>query len=383
MVIDDDPALRMWRDTVHEFMDEEIGVDYCRECYENREYPHHIYDGVVENGWLGLLIPEEYGGQGGRMIEQVLLLEALGKYGYDLGLPVAITAFTYDNLLKHGTEAQKERFIPRLLDGEIRFSIGVSEPETGSDAASLQTRAEREGDHYVVNGEKMWQSAAHVEGNVINLYVRTDPTGGKHEGITALLVPNDLPGIEMTKLDTVVRKSTGTNHVFFDDVRVPVENRLGEEGQGWEILSGHFATERVQISAAMVGNAQTVVDTALEYAADREQFGQPVVEFQTIKHRLADMQTEVDAARQLVYSVAERIDAGEQPQRLAAQAKLKASEVFQEVAQEGMQIMGGAAFLPENDMQRYWREGKISTVGGGTSEIQRSIIASDMLDDLG
>ena len=381
MIVDNDPSLRMWKDTVHDFMDETIGVEYCRECYENREYPHEIYDGVVENDWIGILIPEEYGGQGGNMVEQTILLEALGKYGYDIGLPVAISAFTYGNLLKWGTESQKERFIPRLLDGEIRFSIGVSEPDTGSDAASLKTRAERDGDNYVINGEKMWQSAAHVEGNIINLYVRTDPDAPKHEGISTLLVPNDLDGIDMTKLNTVVRKSTGTNQVFFDDVVVPVENRLGEEGQGWEILTGHFANERTQISAAMIGNAQTVVDTALDYALEREQFGRSISEFQTIKHRLATMQTEVDAARGLVYRAARRIDQGENPRRLAAQAKLKASETFQEVAQEGMQIMGGAGFLPENDMQRYWREGKISTIGGGTSEIQRSIIASDMIEN--
>lgn len=381
VIIDNNPSLRMWRDIVHEFMDEKIGVEYCRECYANREYPHRIYDGVVENDWIGLLVPEEYGGQGGDMIEQVILLEALGKYGYDLGIPVAISSFSYGNLVEYGTEEQKQRFIPKLLDGEVRFSIGVSESGTGSDAASLQTRAERDGDHYVVNGEKMWQSAAHVDGNVITLYVRTDPDAEKHEGISALLVPNDLDGIEMTKLDTVVRKATGTNQVFFDDVRVPAENRLGAEGQGWEILTDHFANERTQISAAMVGNAQTVVDTALEYALEREQFGTSIAEFQTIKHRLADMQTEVDAARQLVYHAAEHIDHGSHPRRLAAQAKLKASETFQTVAQQGMQIMGGAGFLPENDMERYWREGKISTIGGGTSEIQRSIIASDMLEN--
>lgn len=380
MDVEHDPTLQLWRETVHNFMDLEIGIEYCRDRYENREYPHKIYDGVVENEWIGLLVPEEYGGQGGRMIEQIVMLEALGKYGYDLGIPVAISAFTYGNLLEYGSQEQKERFIPKLLDGEVRFSIGVSEPDTGSDAASVQTRAERDGDEYVINGEKMWQSAAHVEGNIINLYARTDPDVPKHQGITALLVPNDSAGIEMNKLPTVVRKSTGTNHVFFEDVRIPIENRLGDEGQGWEIMSGHFANERAQISALMIGNAQTVVDTALKYASEREQFGRPIADFQSIKHRLADMQTEVSAARQLVYRTAREIDHGGDARRLAAQSKLKASETFQMVAQEGMQIMGGASFLPENDMQRYWRESKISTIGGGTSEIQRSVIASDLLD---
>lgn len=136
-------------------MDEEIGVEYCRECYANREYPHEIYDSLVENDWIGLLIPEEYGGQAGDMIEQVILLGALGKYGYDLGIPVAISSFSYGNLIEYGTEEQKQQVIPKLLNGEIRFPIGVSEPDMGSDAANLQTRAERDGDHYVVNGEKM------------------------------------------------------------------------------------------------------------------------------------------------------------------------------------------------------------------------------------
>ena len=381
MRVTEDAGLRMWRETVHEFVDEAIGEDYLRECYRNREYPHRLYDGLVENDWIGLQVPEEYGGQGGSHVEQAILLEAVAKYGYDFGAAVAVTTFTAFNILENGTEEQIERFISPMLAGDRHFSIGVSEPDTGSDAASVSTRAVRDGDEYVVNGEKMWQSAAHVENNVISLYVRTDPDAPKHEGISVLLVPNDLDGIEFTKLPTIVRKATGTNQAFFDDVRVPVENRLGAEGDGWDILTSHFATERAQIAAMAVGNARTVVDKAAAYAREREQFGKPIGDFQTIKHRLADMRTEVDAARLMVYRTASAIDDGaDDPSRMAAMAKLKASETFQEVAQAGMQIMGGAAFLPENDMERYWRESKISTIGGGTSEIQRSIIGSDVLE---
>lgn len=159
------------------------------------------------------------------------------------------------------------------------------------------------------------------------------------------------------------------------------DNLLREEGQGWEILTDHFANERTQISDAMVGNAQTVVDTALEYAMEREQLGNSIAEFQTIKHRFTDMQTEVDAAHQFVYNAAEDINHGNNPCCLATQAKLKASETFQIVAQRGMQIMGGAGFLLENDMERYGREGKISTIGGGTSKIQHSIIVSDLIEN--
>ncbi|MFT4947529.1 MAG: alkylation response protein AidB-like acyl-CoA dehydrogenase, partial [Natronomonas sp.] len=321
-------------------------------------------------------------GQGGDQVEQAVLLEALGMYGYDFGIPALTSAAGVENVLAFGTDEQIERFVPAILDGDIRFSVGVTEPDTGSDAASLQTRAENDGDGtYVVTGEKTYQSGAAAPDTLVQAFVRTDPDAPKREGISLLMIPTDLDGVDVTELSLVSRKAVGTAQLFFDGARVPVDNRLGSEGEGWDLLSDHLIREHTGIAAMMVGNAQTVVDTAADEAASRERFGQSIGRFQEIGHRLADMQTEVDSARLLVYRAASAIDRGEGSRRLTAQAKLKAGEVLRSVAGDGMQILGGASLFPANDMERYWREGASATIAGGTSEIQRAIVARELLSD--
>lgn len=383
MYVSGDEALETWRDTVHSFMRDEIGLEYCRDRYRDGEYPHELYDALIERGWLGLTVPEEFGGHGGTQLEQAVLLEALGKYGYDFGIPAVTSTTVAENVLEFGTEEQRDRFIPAFLDGDLRFSVGVTEPGTGSDAASLQTSAVREGETYVVAGEKTYQSGAHAPDTVISAYVRTDPDAPKREGVSALLIPNDTEGVETSKIPLIARKAVGTARVRFDDVTVPIENRIGAAGAGWEILSDHLIREHIGMAAVMVGNAQTAVEMAADEAASRERFGQPIGHFQAIGHRLADMQTEVDAARLLVYRAASAVDDGEGSRRLAAQAKLKAGEVLQSVTQDGMQILGGESLYRDNDMGRYWREGASSTIAGGTSEIQRSVVSRDMLSGRG
>lgn len=374
-----DPSLTEWREEVHAFMDDDIGVDYCREKYRDHEYPHQVYDGVVDRGWIGISLPADHGGLGRTQLEIAILLEALGKYGYDFGIPVLVSTTVAENIIRYGTNTQIERFIPKLLDGSIRFSIGVTEPETGSNAAALQTHAERADTEYVITGEKTYQSGANAPGNHINCYVRTDPDAPKREGISVVLVPIDQTGVTLERLPLIARKAAGTYHVTFEDVRVPATNLLGEEGQGWSIMREHLIREHTGMAALMVGNAATVIDTAIAHATRRERFSQPVAEFQAINHRLADMLTEVDAARQLVYRAAAAIDEGNGSRRLTAQAKLKAGETLREVAQHGVQILGGAGLHPANDMERYWREGASATIAGGTSEIQRSIIGRDLI----
>jgi alkylation response protein AidB-like acyl-CoA dehydrogenase len=383
MYVSGDETLESWRETVHSFIDEEIGLEYCRKRYRNREYPHELYDALFDRGWVGYTIPGTFGGHGGTQLEQAVLLEALGKYGYDFGIPVVTSTTVAENVLEFGSDEQRERFLPKLLDGDLRFSVGVTEPETGSDAASLQTRAVREGDQYAVSGEKTYQSGAHAPDTVISAYVRTDPDAPKREGVSALLIPNDSDGVETTELPLIARKAVGTARIEFDDATVPVENRIGAEGAGWGILSDHLIREHVGMAAVMVGNARTAVEMAADEAASRERFGQSIGHFQAIGHRLADMQTEVDAARMLVYRAASAVDRGEGSRRLAAQAKLKAGETLQSVTRDGMQILGGESLFRENDMGRYWREGASSTIAGGTSEIQRSVISRDMLSGRG
>jgi alkylation response protein AidB-like acyl-CoA dehydrogenase len=376
-------SIEGWRETVESFMREEIGIEYCRRKYRNEEYPEELYDALLDRGWFALTIPEAFGGRGGTQLEQAVLLEAVGKYGYDFGLPVVTSTTVAENVLEFGTDEQRERFLPKLLDGEMRFSIGVTEPETGSNAAGLQTEAIREDGRYVVNGEKTYQSGAAAPDTVVGAYVRTDPDASKREGVSSLLIPNDADGVEVTELPLVARKAVGTAEISFEDAAVPVENRIGDEGEGWAVLSDHLIREHVGMAALMVGNARTAVEMAADEAADRERFGQPIGHFQAIGHRLADMRTEVDAARMLVYRAAAAIDRGEGSRRLTAQAKLKAGEVLQSVTRDGVQILGGEGLVEGNDMGRYWREGASSTIAGGTSEIQRSVISREMLSGRG
>jgi acyl-CoA dehydrogenase len=373
-----DAEQQEWRSACNRFMDEQITREYVRDCDIDRQYYAEGYAKLAAAGYLGLLIPEEHGGSGGTTLVYALLCEAMGKYGVDFAVAASVSTFSAMNLIHYGTAGQIARFIPGYLDGSICFCVAISEPESGSDAAAAATRAVRDGDHYVLTGLKQWCSGSSAPGAHIFTLVRTDPAAAKHAGLSVVLVPNDLPGMELRKLKTLARRGTGTNQIFLDGTRVPVTSLIGGEGQGWEIITRHLLLERIAIAAAYVGCAQQAVADASQYAQDRRQFGQAIFEFQALSHMLADMQTKVDAARLLVYRAAAMADAGTLAAREVAMAKLFASEALQSVSRDGVQIMGGAGMLPEADMERYFREGMQATIGGGTSQIQRNIVARSM-----
>jgi acyl-CoA dehydrogenase len=367
-----------WRQACHRFVDEQITREYVRDCDMDRRYYSEGYAKLAASGYLGLLIPEEQGGSGGTTLAYALLCEAMGKYGVDFAIAVTVSTFSAMNLIHYGTAEQIARFIPRFLDGSISFCVAISEPEAGSDAAATATRAVRDGDHYVLTGLKQWCSGSSAPGAHLFTLVRTDPAAAKHAGLSVILIPNDLPDMELRKLNTLARRGTGTNQVFLDGTRVPRDSLVGAEGEGWEIITRHLLLERIAIAAAYVGCAQQAVDDACLYAQGRRQFGQALFEFQALSHMLADMQTRVDAARLLVYRAAAMADSDSIAAREVAMAKLFASEALQSVSRDGVQIMGGAGMLPEADMERYFREGMQATIGGGTSQIQRNIIARSM-----
>ncbi|MFG1302944.1 acyl-CoA dehydrogenase family protein [Xanthobacter autotrophicus] len=372
----------VWLDTVNRFMENEITREYIRARDMEREYPYEAYEKVAKAGWLRLLIPESAGGDGCGVLEYILMAEGLGRFGFDFAASIVVPTFTAMNIVHFGTEGQKAKYLAPFMEGKLRFSISISEPSAGSDAAATRTRARRDGDDYVIRGQKLWCSGAHARDVVIAMLVRTDPDAPKHKGLSVLLVPNTTSGLDIRKLPTLSRRSTGTTEIFIDDARVPVDQRLGAEGQGWEIVGSNLRLERAAISAAYVGNAQTVVNDAIRFARQREQFGHPIYDFQVIKHMLAEMQTQVDAARLLVYRAAELASRDMPCDREVAMAKLFASETLQSTSRMGMQILGGHSMLPEADMERYFREGMQCTIGGGTSQIQRSIIAKSMLASL-
>ncbi len=369
---------RMWKEQVDRFMEREIGREYIRRCDINREYPYEGYEKIARQDWLRLLIPEDHGGFGGTIFDYALMCEGLSRYGFDFATGFMVSTFTAMNIVKFGTPSQKEKYLERFMLGEIRFSISISEPLAGSDAANTRTRAIADDDGWRLRGQKLWCSGASAKNAVIAMLVRSDPAAKKHAGLSVFLVPNDCPGLDVRRLPTLSRRATGTTEIFVDDVRVEREQLIGELGQGWSIITDHLELERIAVSAGYVGNAQQAVDDALCYANERVQFERPIFDFQVIRHMLADMQTQVDAARLLVYRAADMATRGLPCAKEVSMGKLFASETLQTVTRNGMQIMGGHAMLPEADMERYFREGMQSTIGGGTSQIQRTIIAKAM-----
>jgi alkylation response protein AidB-like acyl-CoA dehydrogenase len=373
-----DESQTMWLDTVNKFMDNEITVEYIRKCDMNRDYPYEAYEKIARQGWLGLLFSEEDGGAGGNIFDYVLMAEGLGKFGFDFAAAILVPTFTAMNIAKYGTPAQKDKYIQPFIDGKIRFSVSISEPDAGSDASNTKTRARRDtnGD-WIVSGQKLWCSGAAAKDVVIAMLVRTDPDN-KHGGLSILLIPNDTPGLVINKLPTLSRHATGTTEIFLDNVRVPGNALLGEEGQGWKIITEHLELERCSVAAAYTGNAQEAVSNAVRYAHERVQFGKQIWDFQVLKHMLADRQTEVDAARLLCYRAAQMASEHVPCSREVSMAKLFASETLKQCALTGMQVLGGYANLPEADMERYLRESVQCTIGGGTSQIQKTIIAKSM-----
>ncbi|MFB6156993.1 MAG: acyl-CoA dehydrogenase family protein [Haloferacaceae archaeon] len=359
---------------------ESFGPGYFRERYREREYPHELYDAVVDRGLVAPPVPEAYGGPGRSHAATAVVVEELARHGYDFAMPVLLSTTGACTLLDHGTEAQRERFLPPLCAGDLRFTIGLTEPDSGSDAAAVSTTARRDGDEYVVDGEKVWQSGAGVPGNHVACYVRTDPESERREGLSLLLVPAESDGVTAERLDLVARKAAGTYRLAFDGVRVPVGNRVGEEGAGWTVLGDHLVREHTYMAAAMAGNAREAVDEALAVAAERERFGRPIGDFQAVSHRLADADAAVEAARLLAARAATAIDEGDGSREHAARAKLTAGETLHEAATVAMRTLGGDGLRAAADVGRHWREGASAVIAGGTSDVQRSVLASRLLD---
>lgn len=369
---------QLLRDNVRRMMDDIATPEYIREHDENGLYPYGVYQQWVDMGLFGLPFPEQYGGYDGSVLDMVIIGEELGRKGYDFLGAYALTIFNALNILRHGTEQQKSHYIPRVINGEIRMSISMTEPNAGSDAGNMRTRAVRDGDEWVINGQKLFSTAADAKNNIIHLYCKTDTTVPYQQGISLFMLPYDTPGVEIRRLNTLGRRMLGTNEIFFNDVRIKDNMRVGKINEGWPCMLSGLLLERVVTSAGYVGNSQTVVDQALAYAKERKQFNKPIGNFQAIAHLLADMQTKVDASRMLMLRAASKMAAGEQPLREVSQAKLFGSETFAEVANQGMQIMGGYSYMMEFDMQRHYRDARSTTITAGTSQMQRNIIANTM-----
>lgn len=371
-----DEEQRLWRDTVHAFMDEQVGREYTRAHDASREFPWEVYRKMAKLGWLGLLLPEEDGGAAADPVMFAIFCEAIGKFSLDTAACMMTSMFTATNIAGHGTPAQKARYLPPFLRGERTFSISMTEPQSGSDAAGARTRAVLDGDHWVLDGSKTFCSGAHLPGATIVILARTGEE--RYKGLSLFLLPNDAKGLTITKLDTIVRRSLGTTQLYLDGVRLPRDSLLGEVGEAWGYIGEHLDLERLSLAASYVGNAQTALDDTIRYTRDRKAFGRSLSQFQVLKHRMADGATQLEAARLLTYSAAAKLARGERAAKEVSMAKVFAADTLFKLAFDGMQALGGYGQLPEMDMERYFREAKHGMVGGGTNEIQRSIIAKEL-----
>ena len=367
---------QLWHDTVHAFMEKEVGREYTRQHDESREFPEEVFKKMAQQGWLGLLVDEAEGGSAADPIMFAIFCEAIGKYSLDTAACIMTSMFTATNISRHGTEEQKRRYLKPFLDGDGKFSISISEPDAGSDAASARSTAVLEGEEWVLNGNKVFCSGAHLPNATIAILART--SSDRYNGFSLFLVPNTTRGLHIKKMNTIVRKSLGTTEFFMDKLRIPKDALLGEVGKGWHYIGEHLEYERLSIAASQVGNARTALDDTVRYTKDRKQFGRSLSSFQVLKHRMAENEAELEAARLLVYSAASKMTRGERAIKEVSMAKLFCSQVLFRIAFNGMQALGGYAQLPEYDMERYFREAKHGMVGGGTNEIQRSIIAKEM-----
>lgn len=367
---------RIWRDMLDQFMEKEVGREYTREHDQSREFPHEVYKKMADEGWLSLLIPEELDGMACDPIMFAIFCEAIGKFSLDTAACIMTSMFTALNIVNHGTQEQIDRYIPAYMRGEHKFAISISEPQSGSDAAAARTKAVLDGDEWVINGNKVWCSGAHLPNTAIVLLART--SSERYDGLSLFLVPNDTPGLDIKKMDTIVRKSLGTTEFFLEDVRIPKENLIGEIGKGWKYIGGHLELERLSIAASQLGNARTALEDTIRYTKDREAFGKRLADFQVLKHRMAEDATQIEAAHWMVYAAAAKIGRGERALKEVSMAKVFSADVLFKTAFNGMQALGGYAQLPEYDMERYFREAKHGMVGGGTREIQCSIIAKEL-----
>jgi len=368
------PEQKQIRDMVSEFVDEEV-VPRAAEIDETDEFPHDLVSEMSELGLMGMPFPEEYGGAGLDYHSYAIGLEEISRGSGGLGTIVAAHISLAGNMLyEFGNDAQKEQYLTPLADGEDIGAFALSEPQAGSDVPAMETTAERDGDGYVLNGGKLWISNGSVA-DTVTVFAKTDPDAG-NKGISSFIVrPEEDDGfiVEGTE-DKLGDKGCPTAELRFDDCYVPEDRRLGEEGRGFVHALKTLNGGRITIAARGVGIARAALDQAVDYAGEREQFEQPIGEFQSIKHKLADMDTKVQAAKMLMHKAADKKIRGEDYIKDAAQAKLYASEISREVANEGIQIHGGYGYTKDFPAERFYRDAKLNEIYEGTSEILRNTI---------
>jgi alkylation response protein AidB-like acyl-CoA dehydrogenase len=353
------------------------------EIDKKAEFPWDLVELFREQELLGLPFDEEYGGSGTGALMVLVAIEELSKVCATTGLILAVQELGSLGIKLAGTEEQKQRFLPRLASGEWLAAYALTEPGSGSDSAAMRSEARREGNEYVLNGSKRFITNAGVAG-LYTVFAKTDPAAG-HSGISAFAVEADAPGFEVGRIEPKMGiKGSTTGEVFFNDCRIPADNLLGEEGEGFKIAMRILDRSRPGIAAQGLGLAQGATDYALEYAKSRETMGRPIAQHQLIAATLADMETKCEAARGLLYKIGLMIDEGapdDELTKVSAMTKLYCTDVAMEVTTDAVQVLGGYGYMQEYPVERMMRDAKITQIYEGTNQIQRLVIAREMLKE--
>ena len=372
---------KMIRDLARQIADEKIRP-VAAEYDEKEEFPWSILKVIAESDLSGIYIEEAYGGMGGGVTELCIATEEFSKACGGIAVSYAASALGSYPIILYGSEEQKKKYLPDIASGKKLAAFGLTEAGAGSDAGALSTTATKDGDHYVLNGVKQWITNG-GEAETYTVVAMTDKSKGSR-GASTFIVEKGTPGFEFGKKEKKLGiRSSATRELIFTNCRVPKENLLGKEGLGFIVAMKTFDKSRPGIGAQAVGIAQGALDHALKYAKERVQFGKPVSSFQGVQFMLADMGTQVEAARALVYSTARLIDSGAKDiSKLSAMSKLFASDVAMKVTTDAVQIFGGYGYMREYPVEKYMRDAKITQIYEGTNQIQRSIIASEMIKEM-
>ncbi|OQX58045.1 acyl-CoA dehydrogenase [candidate division KSB1 bacterium 4484_219] len=369
---------QMLKELAHKVAEEKVRP-VAAKYDESHEFPWDIVKIFADLGFFGVYIPEEYGGLGGGVMDLVITVEELSRACGGIALAVAATALGAYPILMAGNDEQKKRYLPDLAEGKYLAGYCLTEPEAGSDAGAVRTRAVRDGDYYILNGTKHFITNGSVA-KLYTVFASTDPSRGIR-GISAFLVEDGFPGLSYGKLeDKLGIRASATSEILFQDCRVPKENLLGKEGQGFRIAMETFDRTRPGVAAQAVGIAQGALELALEYTKQRRQFGQTIASFEAIQFMLADMATQVEAARALVYQTARMIDSGAKDiSRESAMCKLFASDTAMKVTTDAVQLFGGYGYMRDYPIEKYFRDAKITQIYEGTNQIQRLVIGRHLI----
>jgi len=348
---------------------------------QNKEFPSQILKKMGELGFMGMMIPPEYGGEGADTISYVLALSEIAYSCASTAVVMSVhNSIVCESIYHFGTEAQKQRYLNPLASGKIIGAFALTEPHAGSDPVAQTTSAVRDGDSYVINGVKRFISTGYNAGLVI-VTAKTDETL-RHKGISAFIIPRKTQGLIVGRTeDKMGLRASDTTDLIFEDCRIPAENLLGQEGDGFKIVMKGLDSGRIGIAAQSIGVAQAALDAAVKYAKERDQFGQKICKFQGLRWIIADMATEIEAARQLMLSAASMKDRKEKYTAQASMAKLFASEMVNRITAKALQIHGGYGFTKDYAVERFFRDARVFTIYEGTSEIQRIVISDHVLKD--